>query len=221
MRRNLARVSKLVVAGAIAVMALPGAALADPISLTSGGLFISRQNEGDVDFASDSDFRLRGTLWSSVSEDGPYYPPYFCGGEGCSGPVNLSMSDSLTWPPPFTPVPGVLGSFTTGGEEYWLDTFAFDIEAGDILTPTNGTAFTWFRLTGSATGTTLGGASATIAFAGGGRASSFWTGNNGWLATEYRFGETAPVPEPATMLLLGSGLAGIAGARKRLARRRA
>jgi hypothetical protein len=115
---------------------------------------------------------------------------------------------------------GVGGSFILDGSEYWIDSFDYTITAGNIVVPADAWVSTWFRFSGSMRGTTLAGASRTLALTGRGTATSGWLAVNGWMSTVYKFEDPAQTPEPASMLLLGTGLASLLGARKRLAARR-
>lgn len=216
MRRGVAKLGRIA-AMALVVLSVAISALADPIAVTTGGIFLSRQNEAELRFGNGTSFSVFGYMGSGGSEN--YYPPYFCGtDENCTGrTVSLSMHDSLSRDPDSD---SVGGSFTLDGSEYWIDTFDFIITAGDIVVPADALASSWFHFSGTMRGTTRAGVSRALALTGSGTATTSWLAVNGWMASEYKFEDPAQTPEPASMLLLGTGLASLLGARKRLAGRR-
>lgn len=203
-----------IVAMGLIAMSVAAQALADPLAVTTGSIYLSRQNEGDLRFGSGTSLSTFGHMSSGGSEY--YYPPYFCGtDENCTGrTVNLSMHDSLIRGSDSS---AVGGSFMVDGSEYWIDAFDYIITAGDIVVPADAWASSWFHFSGTLRGTTLAGASRTLALTGSGTAITNWIAVDGWMASEYRFADPAQTPEPASMLLLGTGLASLLGVRKRLA----
>jgi hypothetical protein len=137
----------------------------------------------------------------------------------CSGrTINLSASDSLTRTPD-SDNNVVGGIFEVGGTMYFVDSIVYSIVAGSIVAPVEGPASTWFRFAATMTGTTNSGLSRALELSGGGSATASWNSRYGWVATNYKLESPATVPEPASLLLFGSGLAAVGGLRRRRAQR--
>jgi len=214
MRRLGVRVCRAVAAATVVLLVYSTPARADAIKVTTGVLALSRQDFAGLHVGNGTTFDLRGAVGQNKDS---YSPPYACGfGQECSRrPFDVSMSDTLKAGPVNEAEPDIWGSFTFDGLSYGLDTFDFTIVGDHILVPNDGFVSTPFHFVGTVGGTTRDGTSQTLQLQGRGTASSYWTLHDGWLSTEYKFQDLAQTPEPASMLLIATGLSGLAAGRKR------
>ena len=182
-------------------------ATAEPVTLTSGGIFYSRQNAAVFDASSLTGIDVRGEFGS---EGESWDPPHACFGCTPGTRIDLSLSESFTNDPDDTVFAG--GAVRVDDVNYWFDSMDFRINAGHINLPDstgnpNVSADAGrFVLHGMITGTSDAGVTRTFRFHGKGMVSMVF-GSNQWFGTSYRFSDAsaAAVPEPGTMLLVGSG----------------
>lgn len=183
-------------------------AAAEPVTLTSGGVFYSRQNAAVFDASSLSGIAVRGEFGS---ESESWNPPHACFGCTPGSRIELSLSESFAHDSPGDDV-FAGGSVRVNDEDYRFDSMDLRINAGHINIPdSTGNSNMLidagrFVFHGMITGTSESGVTRTFRFHGKGSVSMVF-GNNDWFGTSYRFTDAsaAAVPEPGTMLLFGSG----------------
>jgi hypothetical protein len=204
------RVSSLrICAPLLAVLLLSAVqeAAAEPVTLTSGGIFYSRQNQAEFQAMSLSGIEIRGQFGDEASES--WDPDHAC--FGCTPGARISLSQSESFTNDSGSV-GAGGSVRLDGVDYWFDSMSFRINAGHIDIPDTsdfgGATMDAGRFVfhGMITGTSDAGVTQTFRVHGKGTVSIFF-GNNDWFSTNYKFADAsaAAVPEPGTMLLFGSG----------------
>jgi hypothetical protein len=202
---------------ALSLLGAIGQAAAEPVTLTSGGIFYSRQNAAVFDASSLTGIGVRGEFGS---ESESWDPPHACFGCTPGTRIDLSLSESFTNDPSDTVFAG--GAVRVDDVNYWFDSLDFRINGGHINLPDStgnpnvSVDAGRFVFHGMITGTSDAGVTRTFRFHGKGIVSMVF-GNNQWFGTSYRFSDAsaAAVPEPGTMLLFGSGAVGALVRRKR------
>ncbi len=192
---------------ALLLLGAVGQAAAEPVTLTSGGIFYSRQNQAEIQAVSLTGINIRGEFGNEGSES--WDPDHAC--FGCTPGTRISLSQSESFSNNSDTI-GAGGSVRMDGVDYWFDSLSFRINGPHFAIPDTsdfggGTMDAGhFVFHGMITGTSDAGVTRTFRLHGKGRVSIFFS-NNDWFSTNYKFGAptAAAVPEPGTMLLFGSG----------------
>lgn len=189
-------------------------ASADPVTIVEGSIVYSRLNTASIELTLARGW-LRGEFGNFSGEI--WTPAHACFGCVSGSTINTSLSESF--PRPDAGDEGSLGAtMVWDGVSYNLTGLSFTIDAGDVVVPPLGpnggvSDVAQFTLRGLATGSRTGGGT-SLALLGIGKVRVFFETNN-WLSTEFRFEESAAVPEPGTMLLFASGAAAVLARRRR------
>lgn len=209
---HLSRVGGLAVA-----LACAAPVAADPVNVFAGSLVYSRQDLAGIGLVLENG-SLSGEFGNGPGES--HTPPHACFPCTPGAALDPDVTEDLPLMEPGVPV-GVFGQLAHNSVSYDLVGLNFTVQSDPVIVPAfdengNGTSsIARFTLSGLATGRTPDGASSIgLALLGLGNARVLFT-EGAWLATEFTFDDQTPVPEPATMLLVGSGIAAALVRRRR------
>jgi hypothetical protein len=210
-------------AASLGFVMFAASARADPITLERGAMDYSRSNQAFVRWSA-SGFEASGNFGDSASES--WTPRHACNPCTAGQVINPSVSESLSNADANRDV-GVGIVFRLNGANYLSRSLDFRIDAGDVVLgdvpPGAGLGVSTtapFRFSGVLTGILDGsnGHDVEVALTGRGRAQVGTHPDGHWAFTLYAFEPAAPIPEPGTILLLGTTGLGLAARLRRRSR---
>jgi hypothetical protein len=201
-------VRTLIVFAVVGPAALTGAthAAADPVIVISGSMLYQRSDTFGFTFRLSNGARISA---DTITEG--WMPSHACSPCEPGSTLTPSVTEAFA---ASDPVQELFGSVEWEGTIFKLTDLSFSIAAGPVVIPNppiEGTGMIslsdWaqFTLQGLATGMTADGLTTTLNLIGQGRVNVGIDSASNWFDTQYIFEDPAAVPEPATLLLFGSG----------------